>query len=121
MAKWTWTEEHAEKAFRIWDVIAEAAKRGDPPLTYGDVYKETDIHYRGEQDYPLGIIQRYCAKNELPPLTALVVDQKRREPSGGYHGDLETITEDQQRVYNHPDWTNPGLATFRAMTGTYDE
>ena len=75
---------HCRRARRAWPKLVAAARRGEP-LSYKDLSASIGLHWRAASWF-LGIIQRYCAKMELPRLQALAVNQKTRIPGKGYAG-----------------------------------
>jgi hypothetical protein len=86
------------RAYQIWLILIGAA-RNRQILNYGIV---ADIlEYGGPTPVieSLGHIMYWCAENRLPPLTALVVNQKTGEPGGGLTtGGLK----DLEAVYSYP-------------------
>ncbi|HZU39078.1 MAG TPA: hypothetical protein VFA18_24345, partial [Gemmataceae bacterium] len=49
----------------------------------------------------LDLVMRYCHRNELPPLTVLVVNQETGLPGAGL-STLEEVNRDRERVFNYP-------------------
>ncbi|MES2381488.1 MAG: HNH endonuclease [Bacteroidota bacterium] len=68
-----------ERAFYAWDVLVECAIK-KINITYGSLAEEIGTHPRAIR-FVLDLIQDYCKKNNLPPLTILVVIKSTRLPS----------------------------------------
>lgn len=54
-------------------------------MSYGELCQAIGIHHRASA-YLLGVIQQFCADNDLPKLQALAVNKKTGVPGGGYAG-----------------------------------
>lgn len=122
MAKWT--EEHAEQAFAIWAVLAQAAKNRQT-LTYQDGLSAFVGGFHRNHRKPLGIIKCYCREHrpKLPALTVLVVNKNTGVPESGLDG-VKNFNTEREKVFDHAQkkgWKNPGLAAFQAMARDYDE
>ncbi len=75
---------HRRRARRAWPKLVAAAKEGQP-LSYKELTESIGLHWRAAS-WLLGVIQRYCAKTELPRLQALAVNKQTRVPGKGYAG-----------------------------------
>lgn len=73
---------HRRRARRAWAHLVKAARRRKQ-LTYAEIAGKIGLHHRAAQWF-LGVIQRYCASAGLPPLQALVVNQRTGVPGAGY-------------------------------------
>jgi putative restriction endonuclease len=71
-----------ERAYRAWPILTRCAKKNEP-ITYGQLALEIGVHHRAIS-FVLGIIQDYCLKQELPPLTILVVNASTKKPGDGF-------------------------------------
>lgn len=84
------------RAVQIWQILVSKAHNRQT-MTYGDVADL--IGYGGASPIGgiLGYIMVYCDKNDLPPLTVLVVKNDTGLPSYGlstsadYHSDREKV------------------------------
>jgi putative restriction endonuclease len=88
-----------ERATQIWQVLVGAA-RSRQTLTYSMVADLIGMG-AGTLSQSLDLIMRFCARNQLPPLTILVVNQDTGRPSSGLTT-LEELNRDRERVFNHP-------------------
>lgn len=80
----------AERAQQIWQVLVSAASNRQV-LTYGLVADRIGMG-PGTLAGPLGCIMNYCEREDLPPLTVLVVGKGRGTPGHG----LATVTPSTQ-------------------------
>ena len=90
-----------QRSLQIWSLLICAA-RERKTYTYGDVASVLGFKGAGVFDEMLGGIMWYCRERDLPPLTALVVNQETGQPGGGFLpvGDLDAAREDVFRF----DW-----------------
>jgi hypothetical protein len=70
-----------ERAMQIWQVLIGAAHYRKK-LTYGRLGKLIGMG-AGTLAQTLGYVMRYCEKNDLPPLTVLVVNKVEGKPGSG--------------------------------------
>lgn len=102
-----------ERASQIWAVLAWAARHRQT-ITYPQLGNLVGVpaHGLGQLLEP---IQAYCIKHELPPLTAIVVQQNTGLPGSGFNGaSAADLGKVQAQVFGH-DWLahgNPGTAGF---------
>jgi len=89
-----------ERATQIWMVLIGAA-RIRQTLTYSMLADLIGMG-AGTLSQPLELVMRYCERNELPPLTVLVVNQDTGRPGAGL-STLEELNRDRERVFNQ-DW-----------------
>lgn len=71
-----------DRAAQFWSVLVLAA-RTQQVLSYSMLEKLTGIPKPGVGEF-LGPIQEYCKRNDLPPITSLVVNEKNGLPSSGF-------------------------------------
>ena len=71
-----------ERAAQFWSVLVLAA-RTQQVLSYDIVGRLTGIPRQGVGEF-LGPIQDYCKRNDLPPLTSLVVNEETGLPGVGF-------------------------------------
>lgn len=66
-------------------------------------------------------IAAFCIsqKDTIPPLTAIVVNQKTGLPGEGYPWDFDKISEYQQKVFRY-DWYSLIPPTFKEFEEAYD-
>jgi putative restriction endonuclease len=93
-------EEHARLA---WPILCQRAATGDE-ITYGELAEEI-----GSIPVQIGrilsLIQEYCLKEELPPLTILVVQAGTRAPGKGFIAwDAGDIAGGMGEVYAFGGW-----------------
>lgn len=77
--------DHVSRAKAAWPVLVRRARSGAGPMSYGELCSAIGVHHRAAV-YLLGVIQSYCADNDLPKLQALEVNKKTGVPGGGYVG-----------------------------------
>jgi hypothetical protein len=103
--------DHMQRARRAWPHLAGRALRNSPPYTYKEICAEIGVHWRAAR-YFLGVIQRYCRANGLPPLQFLAVNAASRLPGRGCVGSPRTDAAQQEAlrtIYAYP-W--PAEAPF---------
>ena len=90
-----------ERATQIWSILAFAA-RCRQVLNYGILSRMTGIlpHHLGQFLEP---VQFYCLVHELPPLTAIVVQESTGVPGVGFSAS-ENVPLSQMRVFEEEWW-----------------
>jgi|ERR1700733_6675222 len=87
-----------ERAAQLWSVLVLAA-RNQQILSYGMIENMTGLP-RQSVGQRLSPIQAYCVKNDLPPLTSIVVTETHGVPGEGFTGaNIEDIFKAQARVF----------------------
>jgi alkylated DNA nucleotide flippase Atl1 len=86
------------RAMQVWQVLIAAAHERRT-LTYGDVADLLGFEGAGVLAQTLGLIMNYCKKNNLPPLTILVVNKGTGIPGEGLTT-VQNLPEDREAVYN---------------------
>ena len=71
-----------QRAVQIWSLLVCAAK-DRRTYTYGQLASEFGMGSAGVMAQFLGPIMYYCRKQQLPPLTVLVVNQDTGLPGSG--------------------------------------
>lgn len=71
-----------ERAAQAWPFLIKSAQKRQI-ITYGQLAAQMDLHPSVCRFF-LGIIQDYCKENNIPPLQALVVNQRTGVPGDGY-------------------------------------
>jgi hypothetical protein len=87
-----------ERALQLWPMLVAAA-HDRRLLTYGLVAEQIGMPPVA-LGTPLGILMRYCAANDLPPLTVVVVNKESGLPGEG----LTTLTDlpsQREHVFEH--------------------
>jgi len=79
-----------QRAAQFWSLLVLAA-RTQQLLSYKSVEKMTGIPQQGQAGY-LGLIQRYCERQDIPRLNVLVINEKGL-PGLGFHGNFEDQVE----------------------------
>jgi putative restriction endonuclease len=83
---------------QIWQLLIGAARLRQT-LTY-KLVAETIGMGAGTMSQPLELIMRFCEREQLPPLTVLVVNQETGRPGSGL-STLEEINRDRECVFNY--------------------
>jgi hypothetical protein len=101
-----------DRAAQFWSLLVFAAHTQNI-LSYDLIERLTGIPRRAVGDF-LGPIQEYCKRNDLPPLTSLVVSEKTGLPSEGFT-EATDIVGAQARTFVY-DWLGrkaPSPGDFR--------
>jgi putative restriction endonuclease len=104
-----------ERAAIAWPVLTEAAA-AESTITYAALARHLGIHPRPIR-FVLGVIQDYCLREKLPPLTILVVNQRGVPGEGFIAWDIDDLPTGYRRVYAEPWDEYPNPFGF-AKTGT---
>lgn len=92
-----------ERAYRAWPVLVDRASK-KTTITYGELAKILGIHHRAVR-YVLGVIQKHCLDEHLPPLTILIVNQSEGMPGEGFIAwDVDDLETGLAKVYGW-NWT----------------
>ena len=103
-----------EWAFRAWPVLTERARQRSV-ITYGELGEALHIHHRTVR-LVLEIIQDFCLREPLPPLTILVVKKDGNRPGAGFIAwDLGRLDEGYEEVYQFPWGTRANPFEFAAQ------
>jgi putative restriction endonuclease len=109
-----------ERAYRTWPILVQCA-RNRKGITYGQLAKFLGIHHRPTR-YILELIQDYCIKENLPPLTILARNQNTGLPGPGFIAwNIYDLEHGRQEVFDYS-WDsleNPFL--FAADNTLYKE
>jgi hypothetical protein len=91
----------AARALQIWQILI-GKSHNRQSVTYKILSKLLGYGGSGVLSRQLGHIMFFCAQNDLPPLTSIVVNEKTGLPGEGIElkGDLNVVREE---VYNY-DW-----------------
>ena len=96
----------SERASQIWAVLAYAASNRQS-LTYRQLGRLIGVPAAGLGNL-LEPIQSYCMREELPPLTVLVVQQESGLPGSGFTAaTAQEFAQAQSRVFAF-DWLKHG-------------
>lgn len=102
MQRFNPTSSHPARAVQCWQIVVGKAMNRQT-LTYKGL---SELMYgkpaAGVLNEILGHVAFYCIDNELPPLTAIVVNSGGA-PGHGIPADLETIDARREEVYAF-DW-----------------
>lgn len=111
-----------ERAAQIWSVLVAAAHNRQV-LTYEILANMIGMGLPGKGagtlSQPLRVIMDYCAANDLPPLTVLVVNKTSGQPGKGLKT-TKDLHADRERVFNHK-WHEsrpPQVAEFEGYPST---
>ena len=92
-----------KRAAQAWPTLTELARQRNT-ITYGELANRIQTDPRAVR-YFLEKIQNYCLKENLPPLTILVLNQSGTQGSGFIAWDTRNAESGLERVYSHP-WKN---------------
>ncbi len=108
------------RAYKAWNILVALAPHGRL-ITYEDLAKELRTHARADR-FVLELIQNYCLRSALPPLTILVVNKQTNEPGEGFTAwSHDNLQDGRSEVRNH-DWTKePNPFAYAADGTTNDE
>ena len=106
-----------QRALQIWSLLVCAA-RDRRTYTYGQLASALGMGGAGVMAQFLDPIMCYCAEQQLPPLTVLVVNQDTGRPGSGLTT-LENVNVDRERVfaYNWFQMEPPETGDFEEATG----
>lgn len=107
------------RAFRTWDVLVALAPHGRI-ITYEDLAKTLETHPRAVR-FALELVQNYCMKYRLPPLTILVVNKQTNEPGAGFIAwNHDNLVEGRAEARSY-DWASEPNPFAYASDGTTDD
>jgi putative restriction endonuclease len=105
-----------QRAFSAWTILTKSAKNSEP-ITYGELARQLNLHHRAIR-FILGVIQDYCMRNELPPLTIIVLNKNTGLPGDGFIAyDIENSQDGMNKVYAY-EWTKLTNPFEYAQIGT---
>jgi len=93
-----------ERAMQIWQILISAAHNRQI-LTYTIVADLIGMG-AGTLSQTLGMIMRYCKRNNLPPLTSLVVNKNTGQLGEGLTTVME-LNRDRERVFEYNWFAHP--------------
>lgn len=105
-----------ERAAQAWSLLAFAASNRQT-LTYELVGKLTGMHSAG-LGAVLEPIQSYCMLNDLPALTALVVNKSTGLPGPGFIAAAD-VPREFVRIFEH-DWLASGCPSPEQLSDAAD-
>ena len=105
-----------ERAAQLWSVLALAA-RNRQVLTYDITARLTGVPRQGLGGF-LGPIQSYCQRENLEPLTILIVSEENGLPGEGFIA-AEDIPSTQMRVFEY-DWIGHGVPSPQDLEEAYE-
>ena len=97
----------SERAWQAWPLLSFAASHRQL-ITYEILSQHTSMHAAGFGPV-LEHIQSYCLENDLPPLTAIVVNKATGLPSEGFVA-ASNLPRAFADVFEH-DWAGTGCPT----------
>ncbi len=107
------------RAYKTWNILVALAPHSKL-IIYEDLARELGTHARADR-YVLELIQNYCVKNGLPPLTILVVSKHTNEPGEGFTAwSHDNLQDGRTEVRNH-DWAREPNPFAYAVDGTTDD
>lgn len=115
LRKYSDLKSRAARAEQAWVILTRLAY-DHRTVSYGRLGQLMQTEMKGGAlSGPLGDIFYFCQYHHLPPLTAIVVDQKTGEPSTGFP--LSGVPALQQRVFNFA-WAELAVPTEREFDQT---
>lgn len=87
-----------ERAIQIYQILIGAAHNRQV-LTYPIISKIIGVPKQGLAPH-LGHLMNYCDRNDLPPITVLVVQKHSGKPGAGFTT-FEDLHGDRERVFAH--------------------
>ncbi len=103
------------RGLQIWQILIGKAHLRQT-MTYGELAALMGFKGAGTLAHLLGRVMFYCRLQDLPPLTALVVNQETGLPGDGLpEADLNSVRED---VYSY-DWYGLHPPTAEALDESY--
>jgi putative restriction endonuclease len=107
------------RAFKAWPILTERADK-KKNITYEELANALGTHPRALR-FVLDIIQDYCLKNQLPPLTILVVRKNTRLPSSNFlTHDIEDYAVEKKDVLDFK-WSKLENPFIYAESGSTEE
>lgn len=104
--------DHHARARKAWRQLVKCARAKQGNLiSYGKLAGEQGLHHRSASWF-LGVIQEYCADQNLPPLQALAVNRRTMLPGAGYRGSPTTAKLHQRAVKKVRSFAWPMRAPF---------
>ncbi|MEP0826926.1 MAG: HNH endonuclease [bacterium] len=104
------------RACKAWELLTRVA-RSKRFVTYQELAAALGTHHRADR-FVLGLIQDYCLKEKLPPLTILVVNKHTGKPGSGFIGcSNESLDEGVNGVRGY-DWSKAPNPFSYAADGT---
>lgn len=94
---------HEQRAYYAWSELVRAAKERTL-LRYTEIGNSIGIHHRAV-GFALDPIHRYCIRENLPPLSILVVNETGLPGKGFTAWDSDRFDEGCELVFEHP-WEN---------------
>lgn len=92
-----------ERALQVWQVLVGAAHHRQV-LTYeilaGLIGMGPEGKGAGTLSQTLRLIMRYCERNNLPPVTALVVNKRTGQPGKGLTS-VRELHADREKVFSY--------------------
>jgi hypothetical protein len=107
-----------ERSLQLWPLLIFAA-RNQKILSYKVIEQLTGIPRQGIGSF-LGPIQDYCKRRNLPPLTAVVVNELTGLPGHGFTESRSNVLAEQSRVFVF-DWLAQGAPTERDLQETHQK
>ena len=109
-------EEPHIRALRIWGVLVYSAINWQI-MRYEDLAKASGVWYEGPaMEVPLALLQSYCEREKLPPITALVVSVKEGKPSNWDDADMQGWHGALRRIFNH-EWVRENAPSQDDLKG----
>ena len=87
------------RAHQIWAVLTYAASKSHV-ITYYELDKATGL-VAGGMGNALSLVQEYCKHNKLPPITALVVNDKTGKPTNWGTTDMKRWPRVLRKIFTH--------------------
>ncbi|MDX7988785.1 MGMT family protein [Xenorhabdus sp. 12] len=115
-----------DQAHMIWLIlIGHASYKKGKTMSYGDLAERLGYSRQAGRTLggALGLVSLYCIKNNLPPLSAIVVDATTGYPAwGGLFRKGFTLEEEQKNIWD-TDWyvfKAPSTGLFKKANQLFD-
>ncbi len=92
-----------QRAYFAWEYLTKIATE-KKKTSYKDLAKAAGVPHPRPTRFVLDLIQDYCLRNRLPPLTILVVNQSGQPGAGFIAWDIDDLEKGFNHVYKY-NWT----------------
>lgn len=93
-----------QRAFKAWPILVRKAKSKDT-IRYAELSQRIGMSHHRPLRYVLSVIQDYCLRENLPPLTILVVDASGKPGTGFTACGRDALQANRKEVYRYP-WSS---------------
>lgn len=90
-----------QRAFKAWPILVRKAKSQDT-IRYAELSQRINLPHHRPLRFVLSVIQDYCLREKLPPLTILVVDASGKPGTGFIACNRDALQANRKEVYKYP-------------------